>query len=283
MNIKNKTTMMISHAILLLLMLLTLFPIIYTFTSSFKTNMELMTEPGRLLPVDPTVENYELIWNSDGFNIGRLLWNSTYYTLINVFISVMISSMAGYVFARGEFFGKKFVFACFTALMFVKTGNITVYPQFDILNALNLNKGLWALMIIHLFGIPVVNIYLVRGFVLSLPKALDEAAQIDGCSFIGTFFKIIMPLLKPILATIAILSFNLYWNDYILPTVFTTTKPEQQTLMVGLMALKSTSGAASNWNLMMAGSVIALLPLLVAYAFGNKYFVSGLAAGAVKG
>ena len=92
-----------------------------------------------------------------------------------------------------------------------------------------------------------------------------------------------MPLLKPILATIAILSFQGSWNDYLLPAIFTTTKPEQRTLIVALVALKNSSGAATNWNLMLAGAVIALFPVLVAYGIGNKYFISGLASGAVKG
>lgn len=105
----------------------------------------------------------------------------------------------------------------------------------------------------------------------------------DGCSFIGIFFKIILPLMKPILATIAILSFNGSWNDYLLPNIFTLTIPAQRTLIVGLMALKTTGEAASSWNLMLAGASIAMMPVLVAFAFGNRYFVKGVAAGAVKG
>jgi len=279
----NKLVKNITFILLTCVAVLTLFPIVYTVCASFKTNMEIMTQPGKLLPIAPTIENYSLAWNSDNFNVGKLLWNSTYYTVFNVFIAVMISSMAGYVFARAEFPGKKFVFGCFTLLMFVKTGGLEIYPKFEILNALHINNGLLSLLFLNMFGIPVVNIYLVRSFVKTLPFELDEAAQIDGCSFAGTFFKIIMPLLKPILATVAILSFQTSWNDYLMPTIFTATKPEQQTLIVGIMALKGSSGAASNWNLMLAGSVIALIPVLVAYTIGNRYFINGLAAGAVKG
>jgi len=89
--------------------------------------------------------------------------------------------------------------------------------------------------------------------------------------------------LLPILATVAMLSFQGSWNEYLMPTIFTVSQPSQQTLIVGLMALKSSSGAATQWNLMLAGSVIALFPVLVAYAFGNRFFISGLSAGAVKG
>lgn len=283
MRIDNLIMKICTYFILIVLACIVLFPIIYAVMASFKTNQEILTNPGSIIPVNPTWENYKLIWTADNFNIGRMLINSTYYTLCNVAIAVMLAAMSGYVFARGEFPGKKIIFACFSALMFVKTGGLEVYPKFDILNLIHLNKGLNALIFLNMFSVPVVNMYLVKGFVESLPRELDEAAQIDGCSFIKTLFKIIIPLLKPILATVAILTFQGSWNDYLMPTIFTITQPEQQTLIVGLMALKSTTGAATNWNLMLSGSVIALLPVLVAYTIRNRYFISGLASGAVKG
>ena len=125
--------------------------------------------------------------------------------------------------------------------------------------------------------------YLVKGYVDTLPYELNEAAKIDGASFPRIFFTIMLPLIVPIMATIGILAFNGSWNNYLMPTVFTLTRPKQRTLIVGLMALKNSAGAATQWDLMLAGSVIALIPVLCAYIFANKYFVSGLAAGAVKG
>lgn len=273
----------ITYVILSAALIVAFFPILYTVSTSFKTNLEILSEPGRIFPKNPVLDNYILAWNSENFRLGSMLFNSIYYTLANVAIAVTIASMAGYVFARGDFPGKNIILTCFTTLMFVKTGGLEIYPKFQILSAINLDKGLPALLFLNLFGVPIVNIYLTRGFVQSLPKELDEAAAIDGCSFMGTFFKIIMPLLKPILATIAILTFQGSWNEYLMPTIFTINNPEQQTLIVGLMALKSTTGAATNWNLMLAGSVITLIPVLIAYTIGNKYFVSGLASGAVKG
>lgn len=242
-----------------------------------------MIQPGRLFPETFTMDNYREAWHSESFQVGRMLWNSTYYTVFNVFVSIALASMGGYVFARGHFRGKKLVFGCFLSLMFIQTGGISIYAVFQVLNAVHLNSSLGALMLTKVFGVPIVNIYLVKGYVETLPSALDEAAKIDGCGFFQIFYKIILPLLKPILATVGILAFQGSWNDYLMPTIFTITKPEQQTLIVGLMAMKNSSGAASSWNLMLAGSVIALIPVLAAYAIGNKYFISGLAAGAVKG
>ena len=282
MRLLDKIIRVICYIILIAALIITIFPIVYAIAGSFKTNTELLMG-STIFPKHPTVENYVYAFQSESFNVPRMMMNSIMYTVYNVVVMILISSMAGYVFARGKFPGRNLIFICFSSLLFVKTGGLTIYPQFQILQALHLNKGLYALMFLGLFSIPVVNIYLIRGFIDALPKELDESARIDGCSFAGTFFRIIMPLLKPVLATIGILTFNTSWNDYITPNIFTATKPEQQTLIVGLMALKNSDGAATNWNLMLAGSVIALIPVLVAYAFGNQYFVSGLASGAVKG
>ncbi len=276
-------TNIILYAVLICMLIVTVFPFIYTISASFKSNMEILTRPGTLFPEKPTFDNYIQAWTSESFCVPVLLKNSVIYTVVSMLSMVLVSAMAGYVFARGKFKFKKLIFGCFTALMFIKTGGITIYATFKVLTTLHLDKSLYALMFVNLFKIPIIYIYLVKGNVETIPFAIDEAAKMDGCSFIGIFFKIILPLMKPILATIAILSFNGSWNDYLLPNIFTLTIPAQRTLIVGLMALKTTGEAASSWNLMLAGASIAMLPVLVAFAFGNRYFVKGVAAGAVKG
>ena len=276
--------MILKYIFLIAVLFITLIPILYTICASFKTNSEIMVHPERLLPMQPTLENYKIAWTSDMINIPRMFWNSTYYTLITVAITITISSLSGYVFARGgNFPGSKVIFACFSALMFVNFGSITIYAVFKVLNIFKLSNSLWGLIVKNFFAIGTVNIYLVRSYIRTLPKELDEAAEIDGSSFIGTYFKIILPLLKPILATLTILSFQGSWNDYLMPTLFTISRPEQRTLIVGITALKNSGNAASNWNLMLAGAVITIIPILVVYGFANKYFVNGLASGAVKG
>ncbi len=277
------STKIIFYVILILAAAVTLLPIFYTISGAFKTNSEILTRPESLLPLKPTLDNFKMAWNSNNFSIKLLTWNSTYYTLISVAITLLTASMGGYVFARGYFYGQKSIFLIFTSLMFISLGSITIYPTFEVLDFFGISQSLWGLLITKLFGIGIVNIYLVRSYILTLPKSMDESAEIDGCSFIGIFFKIIAPLLKPILATIGILAFQGSWNDYLMPTIFTMTRPEQRTLIVGVMALKNSEAAASSWNLMLAGATVSLIPVLIAYAFANKYFVSGLASGAVKG
>ena len=273
----------LKYVYLIAILLAILLPLIYIIASSFKTNMELMAFPERIFPEKFTFENYIQALNSDDFPVFRMLINSIWYTLGCVCISVMLAAMGGFVFARGNFPGKKLMFGIITALMFVQLGSITMYPNFQLMDWLHIPKSLVTLLIIKCFGIPTANIYLVKGFLSGIPKELDEAAKIDGCSFFGLFRHIIFPLLTPILATIAMLSFNVSWNEYLLPMIWTMTKPEQRTLIVGIMQLKSTGAAAANWNLMLAGTVIALLPVLIAYAFCNKFFVQGITSGAVKG
>lgn len=270
----------ITYAVLLLVLVIVVFPIIYTVLASFKTNKELLTSAS-LLPIQWTFDNYITAWNE--LEVWRMLINSLIYTTWNVAFAVCTSVMSGYVFARGHFPLKNIILYAFTCLMFIQLVGVGVYPTFELLNMIGLTTGLFSLMLTKVFAVQIVNTYLVKGYVNSLPTALDEAAKIDGCSFFGILVRIIAPLLKPIIATMIILGFNGSWNDYMMPTIFTLTEPAQRTLIVGITALKSSSGAASQWNLMLAGSAIALIPVLIMYACCNRYFVSGLSAGAVKG
>ena len=271
------------YIVLLAVFIVVMFPLVYIILASFKTYMELMAAPEKILPQQWTMDNFKQAWNSEVMDVGRMFFNSVWFTVSSVIVTLITSAVSGYVFARGEFKFKKTIFALFSSLMFVSLGSITIYPQFEVLSLFGLNKSLVGLVVLTCFGIPIVNMYLVRSFVNALPKELDESAKIDGCTFTGIFFRIILPLLKPILATIMVLTFNGSWNSYIMPAMFTLTNPKQQTLIVGIMALKNSGNGASQWNLMLAGTVIALVPVLVVFAFANKYFVAGLTEGAVKG
>ena len=152
-----------------------------------------------------------------------------------------------------------------------------------IMKVFHLNKSLWGVVIIRVFGMNVTNLFIARGFINSVPKEIDEAAKIDGCSFAGIYYRIIFPLCKPLIATVGILSFRSAWNDYMLPMVFTMTDPRRMPLVVGIMQLKSSGDAASSWNFMLAGTAISLIPMITIYIMFNRYFISGMTSGAVKG
>ena len=269
--------------ILLIVCILTVFPLIYTVCASFKSNTEIMTSAASLFPKEFTLDNYKQALGSDSFPLPLLTFNSTYYTVICVILALLSSAIGGYVFSRGHFTGQKLIFGIFTSLMFVNLGGATTIPLLKIINGVGLSGSLFGLLVVKVFGINIVSIYLVRSYVETIPKEIDEAATIDGCGFIKILFTMIVPLLKPVLATVALLSFQGSWNETIMPVVFTLSNPAQRTLSAGLYALKSSGGAAAQTNLMMAGSVVSMIPVVIVYAFANKYFVSGLASGAVKG
>lgn len=279
----RKIPNLFAYIVLTAVLLVTLFPLIYTVSASFKTNSEILANPAAIFPESPTFQNYIDAWNSDVFDIKRMTFNSIYYTVAIVAATLVTSSMGGYVFARGQFRGKSFWLAAFSLLMFFSMGSVTVYPLLKILNFLHVPKSLPGLMIVRMLGVNIINIYLVRSYVYSLPVGIEEAAEIDGCGFAGIYLRIILPLLKPIMATIGVLAFQGSWNDYLMPMIFTLSNPKQQPLIVGVVALSNSGESAASYNLVFAGTTIALIPVLLAYAVGNKYFVSGLAAGAVKG
>ena len=274
----------IKYVFLCVVLVFVMVPILYTIFSSFKTNAEIMAHPENFFPKEPTLENYRVAFSGKDFNIPRMFLNSVIYTFFCVLFTVTTSTMAGYVFARGgNFPGSKVLFAVFSSMMFINMGMITIYPLFQILGVLKLASSLWGLIIVRFFSVGIINIYLVRSYIRSIPYELDEAAEMDGCTFFGIFFRIIAPLLKPVLATISILAFNGSWNEYLMPTLFTLSNKQQRTLIVGIMSLKNSGQAASNWNLMLAGATVAMIPILIVYAIANKYFVEGLTAGALKG
>lgn len=282
--IRKILPLVIKYLFLIVVLIFVLVPILYTILSSFKTNAEIMAHPENFFPKEPTLENYKVAFSGKDFNIPRMFWNSVVYTFFCVLFTVTTSTMAGYVFARGgNFLGSKTLFAVLSSMMFINMGMITIYPLFQILGVLNLASSIWGLIVVRFFGVGIINIYLVRSFIRSIPYELDEAAEMDGCSFIGIFFRIIGPLLKPVIATISILAFNGSWNEYLMPTLFTLSNKQQRPLIVGIMSLKNSGQAASNWNLMLAGATVAMIPILIVYAIANKYFVESLTAGALKG
>ncbi len=284
MKIRKGISLTIMYLVLIIALIFVFFPVVYMILGSFKSNMEIMTGGASLLPKTWSMDNYKTIWSaSSEFNAPKLLWNSIWYTVISVILTVFNSCLGGYVFERGHFKGQKLWFGIFSALMFVNFGSATIVPQMNIVSSIGLMGSLWGLVVVGFFGVNIVNFYLVRGFVAGLPKEMDEAAAIDGCSFFGIFIHIIAPLLKPIVATLAMLGFQGTWNSYMMPMLYTMSDPSKGTLVSALFSLKSSGNAAANWNIMLAGSVIASIPVIIIYMFGNKYFMNNLTAGAVKG
>ncbi len=257
------------------------FPVLFTFMSSFKSNMDILTTGNSIFPTKFVLENYTKAWELADFSTYTK--NSVFLSFFCVIGAILSSTCCGYVFSRGKFAGKEFIYYLMISSMFVSLGTLTLYPLLMIMKVIHLNKSLWGVIIIRVFGMNVTNLFIARGYINTIPEEIDEAARIDGCSFFRIYYNIIFPLCKPLIATVAILAFRSSWNDYMLPMVFTMTDPKRMPLVVGIMRLKSSGAAASSWNLMLAGTAISLIPMMIIYLVFNRYFVAGMTSGAVKG
>ena len=261
------------------LTIFTLYPILYVVLGSFKENQELVLGGTSMLP-----ETFQIsieAWRLADF--GRYTFNSVFLSTMVTAGVVAISSMAGYCFARREFPGKNLLYSLMIAFMFINIGSISLRPLFELAVKLKMNRSMWSVILICIGTNQVTNIFLVRGYMATVPRELDEAAAIDGCSFFQIYYKIILPVLKPVLATVALLSFRSVWNEFIMPQVFTMSNPKMRPLTVGVVALKTMGDGAAAWNIMFAGSAMSIVPIVIVYLFTSRYFMSGLTVGAVKG
>lgn len=257
---------------------ITLVPVMITILGSFKTNMELTTG-ATFLPGSWQFSNYAEAWQQANFSTYTV--NSLIVSLSTVAGTLLVSSMAAYVVDRMEFAGKKIYVSLQAFTMFVAVGAVVLRPQFDLMVKLHLHSSLWGVILI-LISAHASIFFILLSFMKGIPRELDEAARIDGSSLSRTFWTIILPLLGPGLGVGALFTFRGAWNEYLLPLVFTMTKPELQTLTVGLANLKYGISAASQTHYMMAGACLSILPILVAYVFANKSFMQ-MTAGSLKG
>lgn len=268
------------YIILSVLAVVVIFPIFYIAISSVKDTSDILTNTS-FFPKSFSLDNYIKAWKLSNFK--TYMWNSIFMCSIIVAGTIITSISAGYVFSRAKFPGKKMLLAVITFSMFISAGALYLFPQLMVAKFLHLNTSLWGVIIIYIFGINVTSLYISKGFIDSIPKEIDEAAKVDGCSFFRIFYNIIFPLTKPLIATVGLLAFMNSWNDYLLPMVFTLGNPSSRPLVVGIISMKSAGASITSWDLMMAGTTMALLPMIVLFIGLNKYFVSGLTSGAIKG
>ena len=264
-----------------LLAVIVIFPVLYIVFGSFKENAELLKGGSNIFPVKWIVQNYIDAWNQANFAVYT--GNSLFLATGVMVLSIINATMAGYVFSRKKNKFNKLLYSIFVAFMFINVGSVSLRPMYELAVSLGMNKSLISVILISVGGGQATYIFLCRGFSDSLPKDLDEAAMIDGCSFFQTYWKIILPLLKPVLATVALLSFRQGWNEYIMPLVFTMTNDSLRPLTVGVNMLKNAGDGAAAWNIMFAGATISIIPILIVYCCFSRFFMNGMTAGAVKG
>ncbi|GHV69865.1 ABC transporter [Spirochaetia bacterium] len=283
MKVSNETRLWygIVYLFLALMVFVSLFPVVYTLLSSFKSNAEIMVGGVSFLPKKWQIQNYVTAWKMANFS--RYTWNSLYMCAFIVGGSIITATIQGYVFSRGTSKFTKFVYSMVMASLFISVGSLSLYPQLRIMQFLHLDSSLWGVILIYVLGLNVTQVFLSTSFFNQIPKEIDEAARIDGCSFFRIFCFILFPLTKPLIATIGLISFRAAWSEYLMPYIFTLGDQSKWPLVVGVISLRASGQAASSWDLMLAGISISIIPMLVIYLILNQFFITGLTEGSIKG
>lgn len=275
----KKTNSLVSriliYAILILITALMLIPFIWMISASLKMNKDVFSFPIQWIPDNPRWQNYVDIWTK--IPLLTFVKNSTKLTIIVTLFQLFTSSFAAYAFAKMEFRGKNLLFLGYIATIAVPWQAYMV-PQFMMMRSWNLNNTHLAIICLQAFS--AFGVFLMKQFYEGVPSELCEAARIDGLSEYGIWFRVMLPLSKPALSTLTIFTFVNTWNDFLGPLIY-LTKNEVKTIQIGLRMFISQYSA--EYGLIMAASVIALIPVLIIFLSLQKYFVQGVAATGIKG
>lgn len=264
------------YAALLVMGALTLLPFLWMISSSFKGSEAIRTLPIRWIPQRPTLEGYERVFNMQGFSFARATWNSLFLAIACTAVQVLSASMAAFVFTKMPFRGSNKLFGVYLATMMIP-GTVTMVPNYIILRMmglLNTYTGLILPSLSNAFGV-----FLMRQSMMSLNDSYLESALLDGASLYRIFFRIVLPMVAPALATMTLLSFMGSWNSYLWPLIVLTST-EKQTLQVVLGNMNGMY--KNNEHVLMAGAVLTILPVLAVYLVSQNKVDSGIALGGLK-
>lgn len=250
-------------------------PLVWMILASLKGSEEVFSH--NWLPSIARWSNYRIVWTDSQIPLGRSYVNSLIIVLLGTFGQVAFSSMAAYAFAKVCFKGKGAIFALFLSSMMIPS-QVTIIPRFMLFYRLNLYNTLWAIILPAWFG--PTAIFLLRQFYLGLPNDLMEAAQIDGAGHFSIFGRILLPLTKPAIVSVTVLSFIALWNEYLTPLIFLTNKK----MFTIAQAIRFwLFDDAQRYELTMAAATSAIIPVIFIFIAGQKYFVEGIATTGVKG
>ena len=263
------------HALLAIGALVTLTPLLWMVSASFMPSGQASSFPPPLLPTHPTLQHYVDLFTR--LNLARDFGNSLFITLSVTLFSLVVNSMAGYAFAKLRFEGREAVFKVLVAAMVIPA-QVGMMPLFLMVKGMGLVNTPWGVMIPGLAG--VFGIFMIRQFALSIPDDLLDAARIDGASEFRIYWTIVLPVLKPILVTMATFSFLSSWNDFMWPLIV-LSNDARYTLPVALASLAGEH--VQDTELMMAGSVLTVLPVLGVFLMMQRSYIQGVLMGSVKG
>jgi multiple sugar transport system permease protein len=265
----------LSYAALVLAALFSLLPFIWMVSTSLKPAGEVLSASPVLLPANPTLSNYVTI--ADAFPIWRILFNSLFVAVLITLAQLLFSAMAAFAFARIPFRGSGLLFVLYLATLMIPS-QVTITPLFILMTGLGWVNTYQGLILPGAFS--AFGVFLLRQSFLSFPKEYEEAANLDGATYWTVFRRLVLPLSGPALATLTVLSFMSAWNSFLWP-LFVTRDAVIMTLPVALATLQGRW--TTQWNLVMAGAVLAVLPIITLYLFAQRYFVQGMTAGGLKG
>ncbi|MCY4410207.1 MAG: carbohydrate ABC transporter permease [Caldilineaceae bacterium] len=272
----------LTYLIIFALCVLFGYPLFWTAMSSLKTIPEMFSFPPILIPAAPQWANYWTVLNID-YPVGRWFSNSVLIVILTSFGTLITSSLVAYSFARFAYRGRDVLFMITLSTMMLPA-QVTLIPQFVLfykLGWVNTHLPLW---VPHWFGGGAFAIFLMRQFFLTLPLDLDEAALIDGAGYFRIFWSILMPLCKPVLATLAIITIIASWSDFLGPLIYLNT-PEKFTVSVGLQFFNAVPevGGEPMQHLLMAACVMSMVPIILMFFFGQRFFVQGIVMSGIKG
>ncbi|SPL95610.1 Predicted rhamnose oligosaccharide ABC transport system, permease component [[Actinomadura] parvosata subsp. kistnae] len=269
---------MAKHILLIGFGLVMLYPLLWMISSSLKPEELIFREPG-LLPSQITFENYTEGWYALKHPFGYYLWNSAVVTAISVVANLVACSLAAYAFARLNFPLKKFWFAIMLGTIMLPH-HVTIVPQYIMFSELGLINTIWPLVMPKILATDAFFIFLMVQFIRTLPRELDEAAEIDGAGYWRIYIRVVMPLCMPALATTAIFTFIWTWNDFLSQLLY-LNNPDNFTVPVALRTFLDAS-SDSSWGPMFAMSIIALGPIFGFFLAGQKYLIRGVATTGLK-
>ncbi|MGH7348544.1 MAG: carbohydrate ABC transporter permease [Candidatus Rokuibacteriota bacterium] len=264
------------YAALVVLCAFWVYPFVWIISASLKTNAEIFTTGLGLIPSQLQLDNYVRAWQAASF--GTYFMNTVIVSVGSTVLVVIVTAMAGYCFGRYPFPGKRIFAVLLVATIFVPTG-FSIIPIFDLAQRLGLTNSLLGLVIAETNHSIVLFLLLFGRYFSTLPRELEEAAVMDGAGFARIFFQIMLPLAKPVIATVAILQFIASWNSFFFPLVFTLARPDLRTLGVGMIAFLGEYSI--DWAGMAAAATISVVPAIVVFVLLQRLFVGGL-AGAIK-
>ncbi|CAN5385989.1 carbohydrate ABC transporter permease [soil metagenome] len=271
---ETRSWQIVFYLIMIAISVATVVPFLFMASTSFTESFTMMTYPPTLIPKNPSLKNYyEIIFTFQEGLFPRWFLNTVFTTGAITAGGLLLNTLSGYIFAKKDFYGKDLVFSLLLATLMVPSA-VTLIPMFLIINKLGLFNTYWALILPGLSS--AFGIFMMRQFISSLPNELIEVSKIDGASELRIFWSIVIPLSTPAMAALGIFTVINTWNAFLWPLVVLRSNT-MRTLVVGLATVQSEFNI--NYGLVMAGSVLTVLPMLILYILFQPYFVEGLRMG----